>query len=261
MAKNKSRNLLDKVMTLEKEIEYLGRRLNVENEDAENARTEAQAARKRVVDLELELKNMRGHHEKTESATCAGVDRAHTLFVVACRDLGAQTTPFNKLGEEVGTHLLGWLQDELESLPSIVMGLMSYASLVTCKGVVNALSREGCRHFEAFERGNEDFDAGVFQIEDDMLKRSSGALYNRMWGPHGRGVVRERADRALAHVCFGFDEGGVCIRCLKRYCAVFAGDEGRRGGGPRRPQELGGPEGCCGGGGSGGAILASRRRR
>jgi hypothetical protein len=41
----------------------------------------------------------------------------------------------------------------------------------------------------------------VFQFEDDMLKRFAGALYDRTWGPHGRGVVRERADRALAQVC------------------------------------------------------------
>jgi hypothetical protein len=96
-------------------------------------------------------------------------------------------------------------------------------------------------------------------VEDDVLKRSAGALYDRMWGPHGRGVIRERPDRALAYVCFGFGEGVVCVRCLKRYCAVFAGDEGRRGGGPRRPRELGGPEGCCSGGMSRGAILAPRR--
>jgi hypothetical protein len=80
------------------------------------------------------------------------------------------------------------------------MGLMSYASLVTCEGAANALSLEGCRNFEVFDRATEDFDRGIFQVEDDVLKRSAGALYNRMWGPHGCGTVRERADRALAHV-------------------------------------------------------------
>jgi hypothetical protein len=78
-----------------------------------------------------------------------------------------------------------------------MMGHMSYVSLVTCEGATNALPGEGCRHFEAFDQGNEDFDAGVFQIEDDVLKHSMGALNDRMWGPHGRGFVRERADRAL----------------------------------------------------------------
>jgi hypothetical protein len=85
-------------------------------------------------------------------------ERAHTLYVEAYRELGAQTAPYDKSGEEVGLCFLGWLQEELESLPSIVTGLMSYASLVTCEGATNALSREGCRHFEVFYRASEDFD-------------------------------------------------------------------------------------------------------
>ena len=58
---------------------------------------------------------------------------------------------------------------------------------------------------------DEDFDRGVFQIEDDVLKRSAGALYDRMWGPHGCGIVWEREDRALAQVCCWFGEG--CCVC------------------------------------------------
>jgi hypothetical protein len=30
-----------------------------------------------------------------------------------------------------------------------------------------------------------------------VLKRSAGALYYRMWGPHGRDTVQERSDRVL----------------------------------------------------------------
>jgi hypothetical protein len=97
-----------------------------------------------------------------EASTHAGVERAHTLFVEAYHELGAQTAPFDISGEEVGLHFLGWLQEELESLSSIATGLMSYASLVTCEGTANALSREGCRHFEVFERADEDFDRGIF---------------------------------------------------------------------------------------------------
>jgi hypothetical protein len=97
-------------------------------------------------------------------------------------------------GRKVGTHFLGWLQEELESLPSIVMGLMSYASLVSFEEAANAYAHEGCRHFEAFDQSNEDFNAGVFQVEDNMLKHSAGALYDRMWGPHGYVVVRERVN-------------------------------------------------------------------
>jgi hypothetical protein len=119
-------------------------------------------------------------------------------FFYAYHDLGAQTSPCDKSEGEVGTRFLKWLQEELESLLSIVTGLMSYASLVTCEGVANALSREGYKHFKAFDQSDEDFNQGVFQVEDDMLKRATGALYDRMWGRHDRGVIRERADRALA---------------------------------------------------------------
>jgi hypothetical protein len=66
-------------------------------------------------------------------------------------------------------------------LPSTVTGLMSFASLITCEGVANALSCEGCRHFEVFDRSDEDFDCEIFQVEDAVLKRSAGALYDRMY--------------------------------------------------------------------------------
>jgi hypothetical protein len=123
------------------------------------------------------------------------------LLVDAYCQLGARTAPFDTFGEEVGLRFLGWLQEELELLSSIVTGLMSFASLITCERAANALSREGCRHFEVFDPANEDFDRGVFQVEDEVLKRSAGALYDRMWGPHGRDTVWERSDRALEQVC------------------------------------------------------------
>jgi hypothetical protein len=47
-----------------------------------------------------------------------------------------------------------------------------------------------------------------------MLKRSAGALYDRMWGPHGRDNVRERSDRAMELVWSRFCNyvyGCVCI--------------------------------------------------
>jgi hypothetical protein len=60
-----------------------------------------------------------------------------------------------------------------------------------------------------------------------VLKCSARALYDRMWRPHGRDVVRERVDRAPAHVCLSLSMVVcVCARCLKHCCAVFAGDEG-----------------------------------
>ena len=35
------------------------------------------------------------------------------------------------------------------------------------------------------------------------MKESAGAIYDWMWGPHGREVVRERAETARAQVTFG----------------------------------------------------------
>jgi hypothetical protein len=54
-------------------------------------------------------------------------------------------------------------------LPTIVTGLMSFASLVTCEGVVNALSREGCGHFEVFDQSDENFKREIFEVEDPVL--------------------------------------------------------------------------------------------
>jgi hypothetical protein len=109
--------------------------------------------------------------------------------VDAYHELGARTNFFGRSGKEVGLRFLEWLQEELESLPSIATGLMSYALLVTCEGAANALSREGCKYFEVFDWATEDFDRGILQVEDKVLKRSAGALYGRMWGPHGRDTV------------------------------------------------------------------------
>jgi hypothetical protein len=81
---------------------------------------------------------------------------------------------------------------------------MSFASLVTCEGAMNALSREGCSHYEGFDRSDEDFGREIFKVEDPVVKDSAGALFDRMWGPHGREAVRERSDRAREHVKFVF---------------------------------------------------------
>ena len=138
--------------------------------------------------------------DKAEASTHTGVKQARALLVDAYRQLGARTAPFDASGKEVGLRFLGWMQEELKVLPLIVTGLMSFASLITCEGAVNALSREGCRHFEAFDRSDEDFDREIFQVEDAVLKRSIGALYNRMWGPHGCHTVQERSARAMEQV-------------------------------------------------------------
>jgi hypothetical protein len=82
--------------------------------------------------------------------------------VDAYRELGAWTAPFEASGQGVGLRFLGWLQEELEVLPTIMTGLMSFASLVTCEGAVNALSHEGCGHFEVFDQSDEGFKREIF---------------------------------------------------------------------------------------------------
>jgi hypothetical protein len=61
-------------------------------------------------------------------------------------------------------------------------GFMSFASLVTCEGAFNALSREGCRHYEVFYQADESFGREIFKAEDPVVKQSAGALFDRMWG-------------------------------------------------------------------------------
>jgi hypothetical protein len=119
----------------------------------------------------------------------------------------------------------------LLALPAIVEGFMSYASLVTCEGAMNALSREGCRHYEVFDQADEDFERDIYKVEDPVVKESAGALYDRMWGPHGREVVRERAETARGQVMFGFCL--VLVECglyvgLLNLCAVSQAARGER---------------------------------
>jgi hypothetical protein len=119
----------------------------------------------------------------------------------------------------------------LLALPAIVEGFMSYASLVTCEGAMNALSREGCRHYEVFDQADEDFERDIYKVEDPVVKESAGALYDRMWGPHGREVVRERAETARGQVMFGFClvfvECGLYVGLLN-LCAVSQAARGEK---------------------------------
>jgi hypothetical protein len=90
---------------------------------------------------------------------------------------------------------------------------MSFASLITCEGTLNALSWEGCRHYEVFDQSNENYEHEIFKAEDPVVKQSAGALFDRMWSPHGREAVKERSDRAIQQVkaifCFVWLRGYV----------------------------------------------------
>jgi hypothetical protein len=217
--KNKSRRLAERLAAAEAEKEDLRRQLATERRDANKAcaeaqsaqaeaklaRAEASLARQRTEKMETRLGGLRDRLDKMEATTCAEVEQTHTQLVDAYQELGARTAPFEAVGREVGLRFLGWLQEELEVLPTIVMGLMSFASLITCEGAVNALSHEGCGHFEVFDQSDEGFERGIFQVEDPVLKWSAEALFDRMWGPHGRETVRERSDWTMdqvkVHLC------------------------------------------------------------
>jgi chromosome segregation ATPase len=151
-AESKSRNLMDKLSAAEAEKEELGHRLAVEKEDADKACAEAQATRteaklaraeaslalQHAVEAEANHRSLLGYLDKAEASTRTGVDRARALLVDAYRQLGARMAPFDASGKEVGLSFLRWLQEELEVLLSIVTGLMSFASLITCEGATNA---------------------------------------------------------------------------------------------------------------------------
>jgi hypothetical protein len=213
-AESKNRRLSEKVATMEAEKMDLRRQLAEERREVNKAIADAQVAqaeakvawaegslaRQRAEELEARFNALRSSVDKAEASTRVEVERMHAQFVDAYRKLGARTADFEVPGQEAGLRFLEWLQEELVVLPTIVTGFMSFASLVTCEGAVNALSREECRHYEVFDQADENFEREIFKVEDPMVKQSAGALFDRMWGPHGREAVRERSDRAIEQV-------------------------------------------------------------
>jgi hypothetical protein len=214
LRKVKTAGWREKVATLEAEKTDLRRQLVEERREANRAIAEAQGAHaeakvarvegslasQRAEELEARYNALRGRMDKAEASTRSEVERSHAQFVDTYRELGAWTADFELSGQEAGLRFLEWLQEELLVLPNIVTGFMSFASLVTCEGAMNALSREGCRHYEVFDQADENFERGIFKVEDPVVKQSAGALFDRMWGPHGREAVRERSDRAREQV-------------------------------------------------------------
>jgi hypothetical protein len=202
-AENKSRKLMERFAAVEAKKGDLRRQLAEERRDANKSIADAQAAHaeaklaragaslacQRAEELESRLNGLHNRVDKAETSTRAEVGRTHAQFVDVYRELGARTAAFDALGQEVGLRFLEWLQEELGVLPMIMTGLMSFASLVTGEGAVNALSCEGCGHVEVFDQSNEGYKHEILQVEDPVLKRSAGALFDRMWGPHGRETV------------------------------------------------------------------------
>jgi hypothetical protein len=168
--------------------------------EAKLARAEGSLASQRAEEWEVRFNALHGRMERAEASTRSEVERTRKQLVDSYRELGARTADFEVPDREAGLRFLEWLQEELLALPTIVEGFMSFASLVTCEGAMNALSREGCNHYEGFDRSDEDFGHEIFKVEDPVVKDSAGALFDRMWGPHGREAVRERSDRAREQV-------------------------------------------------------------
>jgi hypothetical protein len=97
--------------------------------------------------------------EKAEASTRSEVERTRAQLVDSYCELGARTAHLEVPDREAGLCFLEWLQEELLVLPTIVEGFMSFASLVSCEGAMNALSREGCRHFEVSTKQTRVLDA------------------------------------------------------------------------------------------------------
>jgi hypothetical protein len=244
---SKNRRLTEKGAAMEAEKTDLRRQLAEERRGANRAIAEAQAAqaeakvaraegslaRQRAEELEARLNALRGRVDKVESSTRVEVERTHAQFVGAYRELGARTADFEVPDEEADLRFLEWLQEELLVLPTIVIGFMSFASLVTCEGAINALSHEGCRHYEVFNQADENFEHEIFKVEDPVVKQSAGALFDRMWGLHDQDVVRERSDRAIEQVkaVFVWLYLWVCVVLLNE-CAIAADGACRRRRGP-----------------------------
>jgi hypothetical protein len=194
--------------------------------DAKLVRAEESLASQRAEEWEARFNALQARMERAEASTRAEVERTRKQLVDSYHELGARTADFEVPDREVGLQFLEWLQEELLALPTIVAGFMSFASLVTCEGAMNALSREGCSHYEGFDRSDEDFGREIFKVEDPVVKDATGALFDRMWGPHGWEAVRKWADRARDQVkfVFCFVLWNVGVRgCAESVCCVADG--------------------------------------
>jgi hypothetical protein len=116
------------------------------------ARAEGSLARQRAEELEARLNALRSRVDKAKASMHVEVERTHAQFVDAYRELGAWTAAFEVPGQEAGLRFLEWLQEELLVLPTIVTGFMSFASLVSYEGALNALSHKGCRHYKVLTK-------------------------------------------------------------------------------------------------------------
>jgi hypothetical protein len=139
--------------------------------------------------------------ERAEASTRSEAERTRKQLMDSYHELGARTADFEVPDREPGLRCLEWLQEELLALPAIVEGFMSYASLVTCEGAMNALSREGCRHYEVFDQADEDFEREIYKVEDPVVKE--------LWEPSSTGCGSPRSGGGQGAVRHGEGSGNV----------------------------------------------------
>jgi hypothetical protein len=142
--------------------------------EAKVARAEGSLASQHAEEWEVRFNALRGRMDKAEASTRSEVERTLAQFVDSYRELGAWTADFEVPDWEASLRFLEWLQEELLVLLIIVEGFMSFASLVTCEGAMNALSREDCRHYEVFDQSDESFEREIFKAKDPVVKQSAG---------------------------------------------------------------------------------------
>jgi chromosome segregation ATPase len=141
---SKCHNLADKVATLEREKTDLRRQLVGERRETNEALAQAQAAqveanlaraegnlaRERAEQLQEWLTALESRVERAEAASRVEAERTRKQLMDSYHELGARTGDFEVPDREPGLRCL----EELQALPTIVEGFMSYASLVTCEG-------------------------------------------------------------------------------------------------------------------------------
>jgi hypothetical protein len=132
--------------------------------EAKLARVEGSLASQRTEEWEVRFNALQARMERAEASTRSEVERTRKQLVDSYRELGVRTADFEVPDREAGLRFLEWMQEELLALPTIVEGFMSFASLVTCEGAMNALSHEGCSHYEVFDRSDEDFGREIYKV-------------------------------------------------------------------------------------------------
>jgi hypothetical protein len=248
-ADSKCRKLADKVAALGGERTDLRRQLAEERKEANEALAKAQSAqaeanlaraegslaRQRAEELEGRLNALQARVERAEASTRSEAERTRKQLVDSYHELGARTADFEVPDREPGLRCFEWIQEELLALPTIVEGFMSYASLVTCEGAMNALSREGCQHYEVFDQADEDFERDVYKVEDysEGIRRSPlrpDVGPPRSGGGQGAGRDGEGSGNVwrLSSVCCVW----VICGCAESVCPVLGG-AWREGGGLR----------------------------